>query len=103
VCNLFPLGLLAISFGYAEFSIFEKEHITMLIKPHTYTYSNLSMERLTTFVNGVFYLLAFVVAFEIFVSEIFCSWEDLIFLDKAKKAEFFVFGREYFLYNSFTV
>jgi len=61
------LSMLGIYFAYAEFSIFEKENITLIIKPHTYTYANLSIERLTNFFNSFFYLLSFIASLEIFL------------------------------------
>ena len=93
---MFNSGILGIYFAYAEFSIFEKENITLLIKPHTYTYSNLSVERLTNFFNSIFYLLSFIASLEIFVRifHIRLSGLNVLFVVEVEETKLFVFGRQ---------
>ncbi len=93
---MFISGILGIYFAYAEFSIFEKENITLIIKPHTYTYSNLSVERLTNFFNSIFYLLSFIASLEIFVREFLkkIDFLNVFFVVEIEETKLFVFGRQ---------
>jgi hypothetical protein len=80
---------MGVFFSYQEFENFTQSRSVLLIKPNTYIYSNLALEKATDFVNGLFYSLSLVISIEIFVR---ASDSILNALAKITKAKLFVPG-----------